>query len=154
MCSFSSPKIDSFFKSCLSLLKILMTWKRSSFVNKVGANWNWIATTFPLEIISKNIFGLFFLSFVKNIGQSCPLFRLFSHFSYSNINYNFNIWTSADGMLGIRTLGRRIVGADETTALSLVLFDTSLFLNWKTFAFIVDRAKPAPMISAFEKLLT
>ena len=42
-----------------------------------------------------------------NMGQSWPLFRLFSSFSHSNIKYNFNFqntnWKSVVGVLGIRT---------------------------------------------------
>ena len=50
--------------------------------------------------------------FLKNgpIPASFCLFSLFSH-------YNFNNWKSIDGVLGIRTRGRRMVGADETTEL-------------------------------------
>ena len=36
---------------------------------------------------------------------------------FSFFPYNFQIEKSIDGVLGIRTLGRRMVGADETTEL-------------------------------------
>ena len=54
-------------------------------------------------------------SLIKKMGQSRPPFRLFSSFSCYNSN-NTN-WKSIDGVLGIRTQGRRMVGADETTEL-------------------------------------
>ena len=41
-------------------------------------------------------------------------FVLFLFFSCYNFNTN---WKSVDGVLGIRTRGRRMVGADETTEL-------------------------------------
>ena len=41
-------------------------------------------------------------------------FCLFSFFSHYNFNTN---WKSIDGVLGIRTWGRRMVGADKTTEL-------------------------------------
>ena len=47
------------------------------------------------------------------MGQSRPLFVYFCHF-FITISI---IEKSIDGMLGIRTLGRRMVGADETTEL-------------------------------------
>ena len=40
------------------------------------------------------------------------LFSLFSHYNFNNTNLK-----SIDGVLGIRTHGRRIVGADKTTEL-------------------------------------
>ena len=52
--------------------------------------------------------------FFKNMGQSRPLFRLFSSFSHHKSITN---WKSVDGVLGIRTRDRRMVGADETTEL-------------------------------------
>ena len=48
------------------------------------------------------------------MGQSRPLFHLFSSFSHSNINYSSNstlqIEQSVDGVLGVRTRARRIEG--------------------------------------------
>ena len=44
-------------------------------------------------------------------GQSRPL-SLFSNYNFNNTN-----WKSVDGVLGIRTQGRRMDGADETTEL-------------------------------------
>ena len=57
--------------------------------------------------------------FFLNMRQSRPLFRLFSSFSYSHINYNFNNtnWKSIDGVLGIRTRYCKMVVGDETTEL-------------------------------------
>ena len=49
-----------------------------------------------------------------NMGQSLPLFRLFSSFSHHKSISN---WKRVDGVLGIRTCGHRMVGADETTEL-------------------------------------
>ena len=53
-----------------------------------------------------------YLSF-KNMGQSRPLFRLFSSFSH----HKLQIEKSVDGVFGIQTRGCRMVGADETTEL-------------------------------------
>ena len=59
------------------------------------------------------------------MGQSWPLFVLFSACSHSNIKYSFNFnivnWISVDGALGIQTQGREMVDADETTELWLLL---------------------------------
>ena len=49
-----------------------------------------------------------------NIGQSQPLFRLLSSFSHHKSITN---WKSVDGVLGIQTRGRKMVGTDETTEL-------------------------------------
>ena len=56
----------------------------------------------------------------KNMGQSRPLFRLFSYFSHSNINDNFNNtswnkrrWCACDSNLGPQVR----LGADKTTEL-------------------------------------
>ena len=56
--------------------------------------------------------------FKNNMGQFRPLFLLFSSFSHSNIkqvssNLTLCIEKGVDGVLGIQTRGRRIVGADE-----------------------------------------
>ena len=48
------------------------------------------------------------------MSQSRPLFRLFSSFSHHNSIIN---WKNIDGVLRIRTQGRRMVGADKTTEL-------------------------------------
>ena len=53
--------------------------------------------------------------FLKKMGQSRPLFCLFSFFS--SYNFNNTNWKSIDGVLGIGTRGRRMVGTDETTEL-------------------------------------
>ena len=53
-------------------------------------------------------------SFFK-MGQSRPLFVYFRHFLYT-ISI-IQIEKSVDGVLGTRTRGRRMVGADETTEL-------------------------------------
>ena len=54
------------------------------------------------------------LSFLKNgpVPACFCLFLLFSRYNFNNTN-----WKSVDGVLGIRTQGRRMVGADETTEL-------------------------------------
>ena len=48
------------------------------------------------------------------MGQSRPLFVYFRSFL---ITISIQIEKSIDGVLGIRTWGRRMVGADETTEL-------------------------------------
>ena len=52
--------------------------------------------------------------FFLNMGQYRPLFRLFLSFSHHKSITN---WKSVDGVLGIRTRGRRMEGADKTTEL-------------------------------------
>ena len=47
------------------------------------------------------------------MGQSRPLFVYFRSF----LTISIQIEKSVDGVLGIRTQGRRMVGADETTEL-------------------------------------
>ena len=49
------------------------------------------------------------------MGQSRPLFVYFRHF-LDTISI-IQIEKSIDGVLGIRTRGRRMIGADETTEL-------------------------------------
>ena len=51
------------------------------------------------------------------MGQPRPLFRIFLSFSHSNINQNVNNtkWKNVDGVLGMRTRGYKMVGADKTT---------------------------------------
>ena len=80
----------------------------------------------PLHYIESMISDLFFIyfqcfvlqeqecSFFK-MGQSRPLFVYFCYFLI--IISIIQIEKSVDGMLGIRTRGRRMVGADETTEL-------------------------------------
>ena len=60
------------------------------------------------------LLGSFSLSFLK-MGQSRPLFVYFRYF-LDTISI-IQIEKSIDGVLGIRTQGRRMVGADETTEL-------------------------------------
>ena len=52
--------------------------------------------------------------FFKKMGQSRPLFVYFRSFL---ITISIQIEKSVDGVLGIRTQSRRMVGADETTEL-------------------------------------
>ena len=54
-------------------------------------------------------------SFFKKMGQSRPLFVYFRYF-LDTISI-IQIEKSLDGVLGIRTQGRRMVGTDETTEL-------------------------------------
>ena len=68
------------------------------------------------------------------MGQSWPLFVYFRHFL---ITISI-IEKSIDGVLGVRTRGRRMVGADETTGLWRpppinLLLGTSCFFTEKTF---------------------
>ena len=53
------------------------------------------------------------LCFLK-MGQSWPLFVYFRSFL---VTISIQIEKSIDGVLGIRTWGRRMVGADKTTEL-------------------------------------
>ena len=46
------------------------------------------------------------------MGKIWPLFRLFSSFTHSNFILTIQIEKSADGVLGIRTQGLGMVGAD------------------------------------------
>ena len=74
---------------------------------------------FPIAItcsLYKFIFHLFKQQycFLKN-GQYRPLFVYFRHF-HDTISIT-QIEKSVDGVLGIRTRGRRMVGTDETTEL-------------------------------------
>ena len=50
--------------------------------------------------------------FYGPIPASFCLFTSFSHYNFNNTN-----WKSLDGVLGIWTLGHRMVGADKTTEL-------------------------------------
>ena len=63
------------------------------------------------------------------MGQSQPLFVYFRYF-LATISI-IQIEKSIDGVLGIRTRGRRMVGADETTELwrppQKIVFDVPLF---------------------------
>ena len=55
--------------------------------------------------------------FLKKRGQTPPLFVLFSSFSRNNDNHStkFDYGKSVDGVLGIRTQDRTMVGADDST---------------------------------------
>ena len=53
----------------------------------------------------------------KNMGQSRPLFVYFRSFLISITISIIQIEKSVDGVLGIRTQGRRMVGEDKTTEL-------------------------------------
>ena len=55
------------------------------------------------------------LGFLRKMGQSRPLFVYFCHF-LDTISI-IQIEKSVDGVLGTRTRGRRMVGADKTTEL-------------------------------------
>ena len=69
------------------------------------------------------ILDLLFNSVPEIWANSGLFFVLFLSFSLSNNNYSFNFkfndtkWKNVDGVLGIRTQGRRVVGADKTTEL-------------------------------------
>ena len=58
--------------------------------------------------------GLVFFFFKKKAGQSRPLFVYFRSFL---VTIPIQIEKSINGVLGIPTRGRRMVGADETTEL-------------------------------------
>ena len=49
------------------------------------------------------------------MGQSGPLFRLFSSFCQSNVSFTIKNEKSVDGVLGNQTLDPSMVGADKTT---------------------------------------
>ena len=57
-------------------------------------------------------FEIFFLK----MGQSRPLFFVYFRYFFDTISI-IQIEKSVDGVLGTRTRGRRMVGADETTEL-------------------------------------
>ena len=70
---------------------------------------------------------LLFFIFLKKIGQSR---RLFVYFRSFLTTISIQTEKSIDGVLGIRTRGRQMEGADETTELwrppqSMQLFDAS-----------------------------
>ena len=66
------------------------------------------------------------------------LFSLFSWYNFNNTN-----WKSVDGVLGIQTRGRKMVGTDETTELwrppqkfglfypDFILYEIPVFSNWR-----------------------
>ena len=56
----------------------------------------------------------YYIKFKKNMGQSRPLFVYFRPFHITNQS---QIEKSIDGLLGIRTRGRRMEGTDKTTEL-------------------------------------
>ena len=60
------------------------------------------------------------LRLYKKYGPIPASFSFIFVFSHYNINHNFNNanWKNIDDVLGIRTLGRRMLGADDTTELS------------------------------------
>ena len=74
------------------------------------------------------LFCVELLFFFKKMGQYRPLFVYFRSFLVT-----ISIEKSIDGVLGIRTRGRKMVGADETTELwrppcrIIVTFDVSLY---------------------------
>ena len=69
------------------------------------------------------------------MGQSRPLFVYFRSFLVT-----ISIWKSIDGVLGIQTRGRRMVGADETMELwrppkasNTYIGDLLLAVGWEGF---------------------
>ena len=64
------------------------------------------------HLIFKNKISLIII--FLNMGPSRPLFRSLSSFSHHK---SITKWKSVDGVLGIQTRGRRMLGADETTEL-------------------------------------
>ena len=70
-----------------------------------------------------SIYILFFI-----MGQSRPLFVYFRYF----LDTISIIEKSVDGVLGIRTRGRRMVGADETTELWRPPNIYTLFTKWRS----------------------
>ena len=68
------------------------------------------------------------------MGQSGPLFCLFSSFSY--YNFKIQIEKSVDGVLGIRTCSLRMVGAYDTTEL---IFKTYFVIEQNLFDQICAR---------------
>ena len=57
--------------------------------------------------------------------------HLFVHFRSFLITISIQIEKSIDGVLGIRTWGRRMVGTDETTELCLPKFSTTIKIFFK-----------------------
>ena len=70
-----------------------------------------------LKCRSKIIFIFWHLVFLKNMGQSRPLFVYFRSFLIPITISIIQIEKSIDRVLGIRTRVRRMVGVDETTEL-------------------------------------
>ena len=68
------------------------------------------------------------------MGQSGPLFCLFSSFSY--YNFKIQIEKSVDGVIAIRTCGCRMVGAYDTTEL---IFKTYFVIEQNLFDQICAR---------------
>ena len=75
--------------------------------------------------------GLLFLKY----GPIPTSFCLFSSFSHSYYNFNNTNWKRVDGVLGIWTRGRRIVGADETKDLwqPLIIYFCSFNVTEKCY---------------------
>ena len=67
-----------------------------------------------IKKISSHHLAIFLMFFLKN-GPILAFFCLFS--SFSHYNFNNTNWKSIDGVLGFRTRGRMMVGADDTTEL-------------------------------------
>ena len=79
--------------------------------------------------LTDNILYVFFV-FLK-MGQSRPLFV------YFRVTISIQIEKSIDGLLGIRTRGRRMVGADKTTELwRPPYFRPSFFLALKYILYV------------------
>ena len=118
----------------LEFQKIVQAWQLSS-VTRLGDFWTFSATNFlaspnrwllgyfekhhiwlkSVVVTFWQLFGTIKLTCLKKVGQSRPLFCLFS--SFSHYNFNNTNWKSISGVLGIRTRGCRMVGADNTTEL-------------------------------------
>ena len=65
--------------------------------------------------VTENLYAILFFFFFVKMDQSWPLFVYFRYF-LDTISI-IQIEKSIDGVLGIRTWGRRMVGADETMEL-------------------------------------
>ena len=87
------------------------------------------------------------LIFLKNLGQTWPLFPLFSSFYHSNINFHNINWKSVDDVLGIWTQGCRMVGTDETKELwrpplHVTNFILNLNIVWTGFVSKFSKGNP------------
>ena len=96
------------------------------------------------QIFVGNLEYLFF----KKMGQSRPLFCLissFPHYSFNNTN-----WKSIDGVLGIRTCNRMMVGIDNTMELwrPPKFYNINCRADWQERFFSNERTNEAAVRSA------
>ena len=105
----------------------------SSFLKSIfGCNWESQSILLSYSFLPLK---LFFLSFFK-MGQSRPLSVYFRSFL---LTISIQIEKSIDGVLGIRTRGRRMVGTDETTELWRPLWVVFSLYFWTSVRYALGR---------------